>query len=201
MARTDILNPGPCGTDAPNVADASCEASSPCESDAPSSARAAYERYNRSWRDFDRVYSAAAACAGLSDSALDVLWVIYEQGEGVSQRDVCGQSYLGKQTVNSSVHKLAGQGILRLEPAASGRGVRLFLTEEGRALVERYVAPICQADFDAFASLPEHDRDELVRTQQAYLDALAARCTALMKPDAGPAPVPGGDWEPGPDPT
>ena len=195
MSATDV----PTGTPTPRPDASGVTPASP-------SARSAYERYNRSWRGFDRGYSDAAARAGLSDSALDVLWVIREQGEGVSQRDVCELSYLGKQTVNSSVHKLVDQGVLHLEPAASGRGRRILLTEAGRALMEDRVAPICQADFDAFAALPEHDREELVRIQQAYLDALTARVAALAAPDsaddagaasaAGPTSTPAASHEP-----
>ena len=96
--------------------------------DEASASRAAYERVNRILRRFDRAYSSAATQVGLSDSALDVLWALYDAGEGCLQRDICAFSCLGKQTVNSSVHKLVKEGMLRLEPAQAGRGMRVFLT-------------------------------------------------------------------------
>ncbi len=142
-------------------------------------ARALYEQVDRLWRSFSNAYSSMAACAGLSDSAFDVLCAVYDLGEGCLQRDVCERVYLGKQTVNSAVHKLVDMGCLRLEPAASGRGRRLFLTPEGRDLAERFVVPACEADVAAFSSLSPADQQALVRIEQQYLRALSERFGAL----------------------
>lgn len=152
---------------------------------AASGLREAYDLVNRIRYEMDRTYSAAASRAGLSDSALDVLWSLHDLGEGCLQRDICAYSCLGKQTVSSSVHRLMEQGVLRLEPAATGKGTRVYLTERGRALLEERVAPICRADFDAFAELKPADREALVRAQQAYLDALNRRLGELPAFAAG----------------
>lgn len=142
-------------------------------------ARALYEQVDRLWRSFSNAYSGMAACAGLSDSAFDVLCAVYDLGEGCLQRDVCERVYLGKQTVNSAVHKLVDMGYLRLEPAASGRGRRLFATPEGRDLARRFVVPACEADMAAFSSLSPADQQALVRIEQQYLCALNERFGAL----------------------
>lgn len=141
--------------------------------------RALYYQIDRLWRSFSNAYSGMAARAGLSDSAFDVLCFVCELGEGCLQRDVCEQTYLGKQTVNSAVHKLVGLGYLRLEPAVSGRGMRLFLTPEGHELVERFVVPACEADVAAFSSLAPADQQAIVRIEQEYLHALNERFGAL----------------------
>ncbi len=141
--------------------------------------RALYDQIDRLWRSFSNAYSSMAARAGLSDSAFDVLCVVHELGEGCLQRDVCERFYLGKQTVNSAVHKLVGLGYLRLERAASGRGMRIFLTPQGREHVERYVVPACEADVAAFTSLAPADQQAIVRIEQEYLRALNERFGAL----------------------
>lgn len=148
---------------------------------------ATYERVNRILRGFDRAYSQAAAKAGLSDSALDVLWSLHEAGEGCLQRDICEFACLGKQTVNSSVHKLVKEGVLRLEPAETGRGMRVFLTQEGRRFMEERVLPVCEADFAAFASLSPEDQETAARLSQAYLSELECRFAEIPAVPAAPA--------------
>lgn len=147
--------------------------------DEASASRAAYERVNRILRRFDRAYSSAATQVGLSDSALDVLWALYDAGEGCLQRDICAFSCLGKQTVNSSVHKLVKEGMLRLEPAQAGRGMRVFLTPAGRKLMESRVIPLCEADFAAFATLSPEDQAAAERVSQAYVEELERRFSEL----------------------
>lgn len=140
---------------------------------------AGYERSSRMLRDFNVVYERGSASAKMPDASFQVLWFLLDLGEGCLQRDVCDYSGIGKQTVNSAVHKLADQGILRLEPTSKGRGVRLFLTEGGRAFAEERVLPFLEADREAFGALPERDREELVRVSQDYLGELEWRYAAV----------------------
>ena len=163
---------------APEVGPAAASAPAPSHGK-----RTIYDLVNNTMRAFDQTYSAYAARVGLSDSALQVLWSICDLGEGCLQRDVCEDTCIGKQTVNSAVHKLAEDGFLRLEPAATGRGMRLFLTEEGRGLVEERVAPLSRADYEAFASLPEEDLQVCTRVLQAYLDGVNTRLASIPAPE------------------
>ena len=60
----------------------------------------------------DEFYHGLAVRQKLSDSALLVLWTLVDLGEGCTQRDICLQFSLTKQTVHSSVRKLAKEGVL-----------------------------------------------------------------------------------------
>lgn len=170
----------PAGTPADTPADASADASAPAPSHGK---RTLYDQVNNTMRAFDQAYSAYANRMGLSDSALQVLWSIYDLGEGCLQRDVCEDMCIGKQTVNSSVHRLVEAGLLRLEHAASGRGVRLFFTEEGSHLVGERIAPLSRADYEAFAFLPEEDLRVYARVLRAYLDGVNERLASIPAPE------------------
>lgn len=107
------------------------------------------------FREFLRVdhqiegfYHELAAKMGLSDSAFQVLWSIVELGGCCTQRDVCRQFLIRKQTVHSAVRKLEREGILALAPK-SGRQVSLSLTDRGRELVRKQVAPAMKAELTA----------------------------------------------------
>ena len=82
----------------------------------------------------DEFYHTLAQGLGLSDSAFWVLWGLEELGAGCTQRDICRQFFLSKQTVHSSVRKLERDGLLSLR-SGEGREVSLFPTARGRELI------------------------------------------------------------------
>lgn len=131
-----------------------------------------YIEYGRLWKQFDEAYRKAALRMGLSTSAFEILFTLCDLGEGCLQRDVCQYACSSKQTINSSVHKLETDGIVRLEPAGTGRGMRIFLTDAGRALVDAKVAPFAEADFAVFSSLAPAEREVLMRAEKAYLEGI-----------------------------
>ena len=101
--------------------------------------------YMRLDHQIDEFYHELAQRQGLSDSAFLVLWSVRELGEGCTQRDICRQFFLSKQTVNSSVRKLEREGFLALRPG-EGREVRICLTDRGRTLVREKVLPVMEAE-------------------------------------------------------
>ena len=93
----------------------------------------------------DGFYHELAVRMGLSSSAFQILWSIVELGENCTQRDVCQQFYISKQTVHSAVRKLEQDGILVIAPK-SGRQASLSLTDKGRELVRERVVPAMEAE-------------------------------------------------------
>ena len=145
----------------------------------PDEARQSYEEFNQVLKEYQNIYDDIALQIGVSQSAFDVLWALCEQGEGCLQRDICKYTYIGKQTVNSSVHKLVANGLLRLEHAEVGRGMRVYFTEEGRRFVDAYVVPVLEADERAFAESPQEDREAIVRLGVRYLARLKRQLEAV----------------------
>lgn len=138
-----------------------------------------YLELGRLLKRFDEAYRKAAARMGLSDSAFEILLALCYLGEGCLQRDVCQYACISKQTVNSSVQKLVREGFVHLEPADSGCGMRMFLTEEGRSMTERCVMPFARADFETFASLSDKARHAMLEAQSAYVDGIVAAFGAV----------------------
>ncbi|MEY8385772.1 MarR family transcriptional regulator [Oscillospiraceae bacterium 38-13] len=104
-----------------------------------------FQDYIRLQHQIDEFYHELAVRQNLSDSALLVLWTLTDLGEGCTQRDICLQFSLTKQTVHSSVRKLAKEGFLFLQPGP-GREVRVFPTEAGRALIREKILPLKAAE-------------------------------------------------------
>ena len=123
------------------------------------------------YKEMNDLYHESAVSMNLSDSAQMILYTICELGDGCLQKDICDRCYLTKQTVHSAVRKLEKEGILSLS-AGKGRDMHLSLTEAGRALAEKTVFLLANAEYRAMVALSAEEQAELLRLTQKYLSAL-----------------------------
>ncbi len=103
------------------------------------------QEYNHIYKLVNEAYHFVAKRLGLTDSVFDILYAIYVLGEGCTQKDICGYSGSSKQTIQSSMRKLERQGFLRME-RGGGKGLRIFATPEGKALIEEKIVPVVEAE-------------------------------------------------------
>lgn len=87
------------------------------------------------------------------------------------------------------MHKLVADGILHLEPAETGRGIRVFFTQQGKEFVEKNIIPLLRADAEAFADVPTEEREVLVGAARRYLHGLKGRFDAFEPEAPYPAPA------------
>ena len=123
-------------------------------------------------KDIDNLFTRAAARAGLSDSAFDILYALDAYGDGCSQKDLCERCWTGKQTINSSIKRLCAQGIIE-KSAGSGRTTIISLTSAGRTLVAQKVRPIIEAESTAMRSLTDEELSQILSLAIRYRDAFA----------------------------
>lgn len=129
-------------------------------------------RFNHLLGEINGVYHEAAVKLGLSDSAMSVLYTLCSEGDPCPLHEVVRQSGRSKQTINSAIRKLEGEGTVRLE-AAGGRGKNVRLTGQGRELVRRTAALLMEMEDGIYASW---SREEL----RTYLE-LTGRFAAALK--------------------
>ncbi len=123
--------------------------------------RRTLREWNNAIRRVDGEYDRIARVAGLSPNAFDILYTLYAEGEGCSQRELCERCFSNKQTVNSAVHRLAEQGVVSLGRTGS-RSSCVELTPQGRRLAEVVVDPVARAELASLESR-RLARDELAR--------------------------------------
>ena len=143
-----------------------------------------YLEFGRVMVEFDGVYRTAATRMGMSDSAFQALLALVELGEGCTQHQICGFACMGKQTINTAVHKLQDQGIVELKHIEGSRGVGVFLTDAGRSYVMERVMPVAMADMAALESIDPKARKQVLDFNRAYVDALKAKLAEIDFPDA-----------------
>ena len=128
-------------------------------------------RLNRINKAMNDGYHEVSARHGVNDSEFDILYSIYELGDGCLQREVCKVSYLAKQTVHSAIRKLESQEIIRLEPG-KGRQMHIRLTERGRDKISQLIVPIVRSEEEALHAFDEAEVQQLLTLYERYTECL-----------------------------
>lgn len=128
-------------------------------------------RLNCLSNDLDALYHLAARRLGVPDSVLIVAYMIHEKGDGCLLYDVCSESGLSKQTINSALRRLERDNVLYLEQDR-GKTKRIRLTETGRDFVSRTAARLFEAECSAFASWTDEEFALHLRLMEKYKRAL-----------------------------
>ena len=147
--------------------------SCPMGASIPGNIARAYEAFDSFWREQNQLYRDVAASFGISESAFSILYAIFLAGEkGISQRDICVQMCIGKQTVNSSIHKLEREGVVVLKSGLGRRGLLAHLTPVGLELAERTIAPMIEAELAALREFDDRELELSLLLGRRYTDAL-----------------------------
>lgn len=128
----------------------------------------ALKKFNRLYREIDKLYHRIAVKIGISDSTLIILYVLAETGNGCRQKDISQQFCLSKQTINSSVKSLSQKGMVTLFPD-KGRDMKILLTAHGEDFVREHIEPFIQRENETFYALGAEDAQELLRITEKYI--------------------------------
>lgn len=138
------------------------------------------KRINCLSNELDMLYHQAARKLGVSDSVLCILYMIYEKGDRCLLHDICTESGLSKQTINSSLRKLEQEQILFLEQD-TGKKKRICLTEKGKPYVDQTAACLYEAECSAFADWTEEEFTQYLAFMKKYMDAFHLQIEKLER--------------------
>lgn len=139
----------------------------------------ALSMFNHIYKEFNEIYHEATLKMGLSDSAFDILYSIVDLGDGCSQSDICKYSCLSKQTVNSSIKKMASINYLTFKPG-KGRVMQIFLTDKGRQLLDEKIYPIIKKENEAFLCMTDEECRLMLELYEKYNNALKNKFKELL---------------------
>ena len=135
------------------------------------------KRYCSYLQEWNASYEEYARSVGLSYTALSILTALYKT-ENCTQKLLCEQCFLPKQTVNAAVTAFYKKGWVRLEEMPEDRRNKtIHFTEEGKAEAERIVSKIRQCEQYSMDNLTEEERRVLLCATQKYV----AGCKKAMK--------------------
>ena len=135
-------------------------------------------RLNYLTAELDGLYHQASLQIGLSDSAMRILYAIYDNGDGCPLQTICRQAGISKQTVNSALRKLEEEGILYLVHL-KGKNKKVMLTEKGGAYLEQTAARLYAAESRAFASWTEAELEDYLRLTEKFAESFRQQVQAM----------------------
>lgn len=136
------------------------------------------KRFNHLSSEIDAAYHEAAQRLGLSDSAMQVLYTICNNGEKCLLSDICNLSGTSKQTINSALRKLETEGIVYLE-TFSGKKKNVCLTAKGKNLINNTVVRLIEIENDIFSSWTKPEQELYLELTQRYLTSFKDKIKEL----------------------
>jgi DNA-binding MarR family transcriptional regulator len=129
--------------------------------------------FNQLYKKMDEIYHLYAKRMGISDTALWLLYSLYEEGTAYTQRELCSIWQLPPQTVNSALKALERQEIIALVPIPGNqKNKRIALTKKGEEMTREIIHPLILAEQRTFAGLTEAEREALLSLTQKHVDLL-----------------------------
>ena len=117
--------------------------------------------------EIDAVYHEASVKLGLSDSALQILYALYLNGNHCLLSDITKLCGVSRKTIHSSTKKLEDEGIIFVKPY-NGRNKCVQLTEKGESIVNSKVVPLIQIENEIISSWKPEEQEIYLRLMQRY---------------------------------
>lgn len=136
--------------------------------------RVAFKEYNEILGTIKGAYHEAAVKAGLSDSELDMFYVLSAYPDGCNQSVLYHESGHTKSTINSALKKMEKKGYLQIKQG-QGRNTRVSVTKEGRRLMEETAYPVIEMENEIFDSWTKQEQELFVRLNRDYAGKFAAK--------------------------
>ena len=124
-------------------------------------------RINYLTTEMEALYHQSSRKLGITDSVSIVLYTIYDNGETCLLSDIYKNSGISKQTINSAIRRLEGDGILFLKQYNS-KSKKVVLTEKGKVYVKDTAEKLHQAEMNAFHSWPEEEVRMYIQLMEKY---------------------------------
>lgn len=138
------------------------------------------KRYNHLVGEIDAAYHDASLKLGMSDSVLRILYTICNVGDSCLLSEICKQTGLSKQTVNSAIRKMENEGIIYLE-AVDRKIKNVCLSEKGKALAGQTAFRIIDIENGIFESWPLEEVQKYLELTERFLTDLRDKIELLEK--------------------
>ena len=132
------------------------------------------EQYYESWLGLDAVYEKWAARRGITFNMLNILTLLVEQPEPMSQNELCRRLHLSKQTVASVIDSLEKRGMAVRRVSEEHRRSRMVcLTGQGEAFAREISGALHQFELHALSMLSVEEQAALVDTTHKLWRSMA----------------------------
>lgn len=135
-------------------------------------------RLNRLSDEINALYHRASTKMGFADSDMSILYMLCDYGHGLTQSDIISATGMSKQTVNSSVSRMAKAGWLTLGQKDHRRR-EIVLTEKGQEINDKVIHPFMEMEEHLFDTWSDEEKSIYLALNRRYRDALATMVDAM----------------------
>ena len=128
-------------------------------------------RYAYLSAEITSLYHEAAVKLGISDTVLNILYVLCERDGQCLQSDIFRLTGISRQTINSAIRKLERDGLTYLEPG-EGRNTTVCLTEKGKDFTSEKILPLFQIEDKIWGAWTVDEQEKYLLFSQTYRDLL-----------------------------
>ena len=138
------------------------------------------KRLNYLLGEIDETYHEVARKLGVSDSVSKILYTICDtdSGDRCPLHEICRQTGLSKQTVNSALRGLEREGLIYLR-AGDGQAEEVCLTEPGKAFAVKPARQVIQIENDILEDWTPQELEIYLKLTERYLAQLAQKAEQL----------------------
>lgn len=124
-------------------------------------------------RQMDGIYSAYAKSVGMNYTSMYIFYYI-SYTDGCTQKSICEQLFLPKQTVNTIVKGFCQDGIVELAEAFDDRRQKtLHLTRKGQELADKILKKIDSAENASMEQFSVREKELFISIMKKYISVLA----------------------------
>lgn len=115
-----------------------------------------WEMICKSMNEFETEYHKLANYYHLSDSSFWILYELYQNEKGCTQKELYTDWNMNKQTINSSVKYLTSKGYITLEYLDDNKkSKKIRITENGRKMAKQTIGRVIEMEEKAFEGIDE----------------------------------------------
>ena len=131
--------------------------------------RAKADVFSQQWNTLNTFYEEYAKSVGFTYSSLSIFCVIFNN-ENCTQKIICEQTYLPKQTVNNVITNFYKKKYIYMVELAEDRRIKtIHLTPEGLQLAKKILPVVSDVEENAIGQFTEEEADTLLQLLKRYV--------------------------------
>lgn len=127
------------------------------------------QEFTAIYKETDAIYSGFAKRSGLSDCAFWLMYSLYEANGQCTQKEICGQWTMSKQTVNSALKGLEKNGYIVLTSSDTDkRSKHIELTDKGIQFARENIGIVFELEQRVFQKMSDDERKAMLESNRRY---------------------------------
>lgn len=133
-------------------------------------------------KEFDNIYHQIAIYLNLSDSSFWILYDLYNSKSGRTQKELCDDWYVSKQTINSSIKYLLSNGYIVFKyDEDNKKNKRIHLTDKGYNLAKISIEKVIEIENKSFYNINIKEMDAVINFFKKQVSTLEEETKKFMK--------------------